>query len=97
VKRGLLREEEISPVERQITVDLVRRYLMIALNTVFTTGIKQNARPYDICLKENLRILNGSVNMGLRGKIHDDIRLRAFKGHIDSSPIRDIATHKREL
>ena len=50
VKRRRLREKQIRTLERQIAVHLIRRHLMIALDSVFPARIHQDRRPQNIRL-----------------------------------------------
>ena len=70
---------------------------MIATNAVLAARIEQHARPNHIGLQENLGIFNRAVDVGLRCKVHDNVRLLAFKERIDRSTVGDITAHKGKL
>ena len=93
----LFRKEQVRTVKRQVAVDFIRRNLMIAVDAVLAAGIKQHARTDDIRLQENLRILNGAVDMRLRCEIHDDIRLLLLKNAVNRLAVRDIRTDELEV
>ena len=53
VDRSLLCEEKVRTIERQIAVNLVRRYLMITLDSVLAASIHEHLRTEDISLEED--------------------------------------------
>lgn len=69
-----LGEEQVGTVERQIAVNLVGRYLMIALDAVLAAGVHQRRRAHDVGLKEDARVLDGAVHVALRRKVRDNVR-----------------------
>ena len=93
----LLREEEIRAVERQVAVDLVRRDLMVAVDAVLAAGVKQHARADDIRLQEDLRILDGAVDMRLRREVDDDVRLLLLEDAVDRTAVCDVRTDELEI
>ena len=93
----LLGEEEVGAVQGQVAVDLVSGDLVVALHTVFAAGIHHDRGPDDIGLEEDLRVLNGPVHVGLRGKIDDNIRLFLFKEFIDGSAVADVHPDEAEI
>ena len=97
MERCLLRKEQVGAVERKITVYLVRRDLMIPFDSVLAAGIEQYTRPNDIRLQENLGAFNRAVDMGLRRKVYNDVRLFSLKERIDRRTVGDVPTHKRKL
>ena len=97
VQRGLLREEEVRTVERQVAVDLVRGDLMVALNAVLAAGVHEYLRAEDVRLQEDLRRLNAAVHMGLRGKVHDDVGLFRLEDLIDALTVTDVGFEKLEV
>ena len=52
---------------------------MITLDSIFSAGIHQNCGTLDIGIQEDLRILDGTVNMAFCREVHDDIRVLLFK------------------
>ena len=93
----LLREEQVRAVERQVAVDLVRRDLMVAVDAVLAAGVKQHARADDIRLQEDLRILDGAVDMRLRREVDDDIRLLLLEDAVDRTAVCDVRADKFEV
>ncbi len=93
----LLREEQVRTVERQVAVDLIRRDLMVAVDAVPAAGVEQHARADDIRLQEDLRVLDGAVDMRLRCEVDDDIRLLLLKDAVDSLTIRDVRADELEV
>ena len=93
----LLREEQVRTVERQVAVDLIRRDLMVAVDAVLAAGVEQHARADDIRLQEDLRILDGAVDMRLRRKVDDNVRLLLLKDAVDSLAVRDVRADELEV
>ena len=93
----LLREEEVRTVERQVAVDLVRRDLMVAVDAVLAAGVEQHARADDIRLQENLRILDGAVDMRLRREVDDDVRLLLLEDAVDRPTVCDVRADELEV
>ena len=93
----LLREEQIRAVERQVAVNLIRRYLMVAVDAVLAAGVEQHARADDIRLQKNLRILDGAVDMRLRREVDDDVRLLLLKDAVDGLTVRDVRADEFEV
>ena len=93
----LLREEQIRAVERQVAVDLIRRYLMVAVDAVLAAGVEQHARADDIRLQKNLRILDGAVDMRLRREVDDDVRLLLLEDAVDGLTVRDVRADELEV
>ena len=90
----LLREEQVRAVERQVAVDLVRRDLMVAVDAVLAAGVEQHARADDIRLQEDLRILDGAVDMRLRREVDDDVRLLLLENAVDRLAVCDVRADK---
>ena len=97
VDRRRFRKEQIRPVQGQIPIDFIRRYLMIPLDAVLAASIHENRRPHDIRFQENRRILNGSVDMGFRRKINDHIGMFFCKQRIHRIAVADIRLDKAEI
>ena len=93
----LLREEEVWTVERQVTVDLVRRDLVVAVDAVLAAGVEQHARADDIRLQEDLRILDGAVDMRLRREVDDDVRLLLLEDAVDRLTVCDVRANELEV
>ena len=93
----LLREEEIRAVERQVAVDLVRRDLVVAVDAVLAAGVEQYARADDVRLQENLRILDGAVDMRLRREVDDDVRLLLLEDTVDRTAVCDVRADEFEV
>lgn len=93
----LLREEQVRAVERQVAVDLVRRDLMVAVDAVLAAGVEQHARADDIRLQEDLWILDGAVDMRLRRKVDDDIRLLLLEDAVDRLAVCDVRADELEV
>ena len=86
----LLREEQVRAVERQVAVDLIRRDLMVAIDAILAAGVEQDARADDVRLQEDLRILDGAVDMRLRREVDDDVRLLLLEDAIDRTAVCDV-------
>ena len=67
--RSFLCEKQIRPVKRQITVNLICGNLMITLDSVFAAGIHKNSSTDNVCVQENLRVLDGTVNVALSREV----------------------------
>ena len=93
----LLREKEVRAVKRQVAVDLIRRDLMVAVNAVLAAGVEQHARADDIRLQEDLRILDGAVDMRLRREVDDDIRLLLLEDAVDRLTVCDVRANELEV
>ena len=93
----LFREEEIRAVERQVAIDLVRRDLMVAVDAVLAAGVEQHARADDVRLQEDLRILNGAVDMRLRREVDDDVRLLLLEDAVDRPTVCDVRADELEV
>ena len=93
----LLREEQIRVVERQIAVDFIRRDLMVAVDAVLAAGVEQHARADDIRLQEDLRILDGAVDMRLCREVDDDVRLPLLEYAVDGLAVRDVRADELEV
>ena len=92
----LLREEQVRAVERQVAVDLIRRDLMVAVDAILAAGVEQHARADDIRLQEDLRILDGAVDMRLRREVDDDVRLLLLKDAVDRLAVCDVRANELE-
>ena len=93
----LLREEQVRAVERQVAVDLVRRDLMIAVDAVLAAGVEQHARADDVRLQEDLRILDGAIDMRLRREVDDDVRLLLLEDAVDRPTVCDVHADELEV
>ena len=72
-------EEQVRSVKWKIAVHFIGRYLMITLDSVFSAGIHKNSSTFDISIKENFRIFDGTVNMAFCCKVYNHIRMFFFK------------------
>ena len=97
MNRCLLGEEQIRPVQRKVAVDLIGRHLMVPFDSVLAAGIHHRRRSDDIRLKEDARVLDGAVHMGLRRKVHDVIRLLFLENLIDRVAVADIRPDEAEI
>ena len=97
VNRCFLGEKQIGTVERQVAVNLIGRNLMIALNAILTACVEQYLRAHDVGLQENGRVLNRAVNMALRCKVDNDLRLLLLKNIVNCLSIGNICLDKLEM
>ena len=97
MNRSLLSEEQVRTIQRQVTVNLIGRNLMITLNTVLAASIHQHRSADNIGLKEDARIFNRTVNMRLCRKVDHDVRMFFFKQFIHSFTVTNISLHKAEV
>lgn len=70
---------------------------MIAVDAVLAAGVKQHARADDVRLQENLRILDGAVDMRLCREVDDDVRLLLLKDAVDRLAVRDVRADELEV
>ena len=97
MKGRCLSKEQVRAVQRKISVNLVSRYLVISLDAVFPARIHENARADDICLKEDRRILDASVNVALSSEVDDHVGMLFFKELIDAFPVADVELYESEV
>ena len=97
VNRCFLGEKQVGTVKRQIAVNLVGRNLMIALNAILTACVEQHLRAHDVGLQENGRVLNRAVNMALRCKVYDNLRLLLLKNAVNRFAVSNIRLDKLEM
>lgn len=97
MKRRIFMEKKIRSIQRKVSVDFIGGNLMIPFDSVFSTSIHQNGNTDDIGLKEDLRILDGTIDMAFRGKIDYDIKLFILKQTINGIPISDIPFDELEV
>ena len=90
-------KKQIRTVKGQIAVNLVRRNLMIALDSILAAGIHQHLGSHDIGLEENSRILNGTVHMGLCCEIDNNVRMLLLKQLLHSGSVCNICLDKPEI
>ena len=95
--RRLLREEQIRPVKRQISVHLVGRYLVITGNAVLPACIHQDCGSFDIGIQEHLGILDRTVHMALCRKINHYIRVLFLKQSVYRFAVRYTLLHESEI
>ena len=77
--RSLFCKEQIRAIQWQISVHFICRYLMITSNTILSAGIHQNCSSLNIGIQKYFRILNRTVYMTFRCKVHHNIRMFFFK------------------
>ena len=94
---SLLSEEQIRTIQRQVTVNLIGRNLMITLNAILTASIHQHTGTDDIGLEEDARIFNRTVNMRLCRKVDHYVRMFFFKQFIHSFAVTNISLHEAEV
>ncbi len=94
--RCLLSKEQVRSVDGKISVNFIRRDLMIAGNAILSAGIHKRRSADDIGLQENLRVFDRAVYMRLRSKIDDDIRLFLLKKTVYAFAVTDIQFDKSE-
>jgi hypothetical protein len=92
--RCLLSKKQVRSVDGKISVNLIRRDLMIARNAVLSAGINERRSADDVGLQEDLRILDRAVYMSLRRKIDDDIRFFLLKKTLYALTVTDIQFDK---
>ncbi len=91
------RKEQIRPIQWQITIHFIRRYLMIPLDAVFAACIHQHSCPHNIRFQENTWIFNRTVYMRFSRKIDHHIRFFFFKQLIYSLSVADIRFDKTKI
>ena len=97
VNRRLLGEEEVRPVQRQISVNLVRRDLVIAFDAVFPAGVHQHGGSDDVGLQEDRRVFDGAVHMALCRKVHHDVRMLFLKELVNGLAVADVRLAEAEI
>ena len=97
MERCFLGKEQIWPVQRQITINLIRRHLMIALDAILAASIHQHSCPLYIGFQKYIRIVNGTIHMTFSGKIYHHIRLLCFKQFIYCFTVTDIRLYKQKF
>ena len=90
-------EEQIRPIQRQISVNLVRADLMKALHAEMSARIHHHRRAQYIGFQKNRRIFNRTIHMGFRREIHHDIRMFALKNFKYALPISNILPVEGEI
>lgn len=73
VDRGLLGEEQVGSVERQVAVDLVGGNLVIALDAVLAAGVHHGLGADYVGVQEHAGVLNGAVNVALCREVYHDV------------------------
>ena len=95
--RGRLRKEQVGPVKRQVSVNLVCRDLMIPGYAVLSAGVHKDCSAAYIGLKEDIRIDDRAVNMALRREIDDHIRMLFLKEPVHRFSVRNGFLDKTEV
>ena len=94
---SLFCKEQIGTIKREISVNLICRYLVISDVAVLTACIHHNLCSEYVCLKEDLRILNGTVNVRLSCKVNYNIWVLIFKDLIDGFSVCDVRLIELEV
>ena len=97
MNRSLLSKEQVRTIQRQVTVNFIGRNLVITLDAVLAASIHQHTGTDDICLEEDARIFDRTVNMRFCRKVDHDVRMFFFKQLIHSLAVADISLHKTEI
>lgn len=92
-----LGEEQVRTVQRQVAVNLVGRYLVIAPDTVFAAGVHEHLRAQDVGAQEYAGVLNGAVHVALGGKVNDDVWLFFFKQPVHGFAVADVGLDETEV
>jgi hypothetical protein len=95
--RSIFMEEEIWSIKWKIAINFISGNLVISLDAVFPARIHENARADDICLKEDRRILDASVNVALSSEVDDHVGMLFFKELIDAFPVADVELYESEV
>lgn len=70
---------------------------MEPVDAVLAAGIEQDARADDIRLQEDFRILDRAVDVALRCKVDDDVRLFRLEDPVDGPAVGDVRADELEL
>ena len=97
VDGGLLGEEQVGPVQRQVAVDLVGGHLVIPLDAILPAGVHHHGGAQDVGLEEYLRVLNGAVHMALRRKVDHHVGVLLLKELVDGLPVTDVDLAEAEI
>ena len=97
MQRGLLREEQVRPVQGKISVHLVGGHLVVPLHLILPADVQQHLRAHHIGLQKYPGILDGAVHMTLGGEVHHHIRAQAGEGLLHGGAVRDVRLDKSEL
>ena len=97
MNRSFFRKEQVGTIKRQVTVNFVRAYLMVALDAVFAAGIHQNRRPHDVSFKEKLRIFDRTIDVRFGRKVDDHVGMFFFKQFVNCFTIADVNLAETEV
>ena len=97
MNRSLFGEEQVRAIQRKVTINLIRRNLMITLDAIFTASVHQYRSADNIGLEEDTRIFNGTINMRFCRKVDHDIRMLLLEQLIDCFTVADVCFHKAEI
>ena len=97
MNRSFFRKEQVGTIKRQVTVDFVRAYLMVALDAVFAAGIHQNRRPHDVRFKEKLRIFDRTIDVRFGRKVDNHVGMFFFKQFVNCFTIADVNLAETEV
>ena len=95
--RSLLSEEQVRTIQRQVTINLIGRNLMITLNAILAASVHQYTGTDDVRLEEDAWIFDGTINMRFCRKVHHDVRMFFFKQFIHSFAVTYISLHEAEI
>ena len=97
VNGRFLGEEQVGTVQRQVAVNLIGRYLMIAPDTVFTAGVHENLRTQNVGAQKNAGVLDGAVHVAFGGEVDDDVRLFLLEQLVYSLTVADVGLDETEV
>ena len=95
--RRFFRKEQVGAIKRQVAIDFVRTYLMVALDAVFAAGVHQNRRPHDVRFKEKLRIFDRTIDVRFGRKVDDHVGMFFFKKFVDCFTVADVNLAETEV
>ena len=95
--RGLLCEEQVRSVKRQVAVNLVSGNLMITFDAVFAACVHQHCGTDNVGVQENLRVLDGTVNMAFCCEVYNHIRMLFLKKLVNGLTVCDALFYKTEI
>lgn len=90
MKRGILMEEEIGPIQGEVAIDFIGPNLMEPFHSIFPGAVHQYGGSEDIGFQEYLGALDGTVHMGFRGEVNNDIGPFLLEDILHLLPIADI-------
>ena len=97
MNRSFFSKEQVGTIKRQVAVNFVRAYLMVALDAVFAAGIHQNRCPHDVRFKENLRIFDRTIDVRFGRKVDNHVGMFFFKQFVNCFTIADVNLAETEV